>query len=205
AFPCARQNCAEGSQMLPIKTRGIFGRHSYVRLAEISDGTSNTIALGERQRPNKIFDKGAVAVDATANPVNYVPLSCRALFGGQQYNPTTTMFTSDAARGYRWAARNAYFAAMSTILPPNSSICVFGNSGSISAHLFPGIWTPTSEHPGGVQVAMGDGSVRFITNNIDCGNLAAIAPTADSGYGSPYGVWGALGSKNSGDVTGAGE
>jgi hypothetical protein len=61
---------------------------------------------------------------------------------------------------------------MSTILPPNSSICVFGNSGSISAHLFPGIWTPTSEHPGGVQIAMSDGSTRFINNNIDTGNLA---------------------------------
>src|SRR6478609_1333978 len=67
AFPDERTNLAEASQTLPIKIRGIFGRHSYVRLAEISDGTSNTIALGERQRPNKVFDKGSVAVDATAN------------------------------------------------------------------------------------------------------------------------------------------
>ena len=202
AFPDERTNLAEAMLTLPIKTRGVFGRHSYVRVAEITDGTSNTIALGERQRPAKVFDKGGVAVDASANPANYVPLSCRALFNGQNYNPSTTMFTSDDAPGYRWAAGNAYFADMSTILPPNSSICVFGNSGSISAHLFPGIWTATSEHPGGVQVAMADGSVRFISNNIDCGNLAAIAPAADSGAGSPYGVWGALGSKNGGDTAG---
>ena len=49
---------------------------------------------------------------------------------------------------------------------------------------------------------MADGSVRFVSNNIDTGNLAAIAPSADSGAGSPYGVWGALGSMNAGDVTG---
>jgi Protein of unknown function (DUF1559) len=187
---------------LPIKTRGIFGRHSYTRIAEITDGTSNTIALGERQRPAKVFDKGGVAVDASANPANYVPLSCRAMFNGQSYNPSTTMFTSDDAPGYRWAGGNAYFAALTTILPPNSAACVFGNSGAISAHLFPGIWSASSEHPSGVMVAMGDGSTRFISNNIDCGNLAAVAPPSDSGGGSPYGVWGALGSKNAGDTAG---
>src|SRR6185295_7259228 len=100
--------------------------------------------------------------------------------------------------GYRWAAGNAYFAAMSTILPPNSAVCVFGNSGAISAHLFPGIWSATSAHPGGVQVAMSDASTRFVTNNVDTGNLAIVAPNADSGGISPYGVWGALGSKSGG-------
>jgi prepilin-type N-terminal cleavage/methylation domain-containing protein len=202
AFPDERTNFALASLMAPIKNRGVFGRHSYTRIAEISDGTSNTVALGERSRPNKIFDRGAVAVDATANPSAYVPLSCRALYSGSSYIPSATMFTTDNAPGYRWAAGNAYFAALTTILPPNSASCVFGASGSISAHLFQGVWSASSEHPGGVQVAMSDGSTRFINNNIDCGNLAAIAPAADSGAGSPYGVWGALGTKNGGDVVG---
>jgi prepilin-type N-terminal cleavage/methylation domain-containing protein/prepilin-type processing-associated H-X9-DG protein len=202
AGPDERTNAALASQMLPIKTRGVFGRHSYTRLAEITDGTSNTIALGERSRPAKFNDKGACAVDASANPANYVPLSCRALFSAQNYIPSATMFTSDNAPGYRWAAGNAYFAAMSTILPPNSAVCVFGNSGSISAHLFPGIWSATSEHPGGVQVAMCDGSTRFVNDNINSGNLALVAPAADSGAGSPYGVWGALGSKSGGESVG---
>jgi prepilin-type N-terminal cleavage/methylation domain-containing protein/prepilin-type processing-associated H-X9-DG protein len=202
AGPDERTNAALAAQMLPIKVRGIFGRHSYTRLAEITDGTSNTIALGERSRPNKVNDKGACAVDASANPSNYVPLSCRALLAGGTYINSATMFTSDNAPGYRWAAGNAYFAAMSTILPPNSAVCVFGNSGSISAHLFPGIWSATSEHPGGVQVAMADGSVRFVNDNINSGNLAAVAPMHDSGSPSPYGVWGALGSKDGGESLG---
>ena len=205
ATPDERTNLAVASMMLPIKNRGAFGRHSYVRVAEISDGTSNTIALGERSRPSKVNDKGACAVATSADPSNFVPLACRAMFSGATYQPTVTMFTTDNAPGYRWAGGNAYFAAMTTILPPNSAVCVFGASGSISAHLYPGIWSATSEHPGGVLVAMCDGSVRFMNNNIDTGNLAAVAPPSDSGAGSPYGVWGALGSKSGGESSGTGD
>jgi len=202
AVPDERTNPTVSAMSLPIKNRGIFGRHSYTRLAEVSDGTSNTIALAERSRPAKIYDRGAVAVDATAGAASYVPLSCRALWAGNTYIPSATMFTTDNAPGYRWAAGNAYFAAIATILPPNSASCVFGASGSISARLYQGVWTASSEHPGGVQIAMADGSTRFISDNINTGNLAAVAPTPDSGAGSPYGVWGALGSKDGGDVAG---
>src|SRR3954470_8407637 len=43
AFPDERTNFNEAVLTLPIKNRGVFGRHSYTRIAEISDGTSNTI------------------------------------------------------------------------------------------------------------------------------------------------------------------
>jgi prepilin-type N-terminal cleavage/methylation domain-containing protein/prepilin-type processing-associated H-X9-DG protein len=197
--PDERNNTALSAQMLPIRHRGVFGRHNYCTLAEILDGTSNTIALGERSRAARVYDRGAVAVDATANPASYVPLSCRALFNGRTYIPSATIFTSDTFAGYRWAAGNTFFAGMTTILPPNSAVCVFGNSGAISAHWFPGIWSATSEHPGGVNVAMCDGSVRFISNTIDCGNLSAVAPAGTAGGPSPYGAWGALGTKAGGE------
>jgi hypothetical protein len=201
-MPDERTNVTLAFMMLPIKNRGVFGRHSYTRIAEITDGTSNTIALGERSRPAKVNDKGACAVATSANPSSFVPLTCRAMFSGQNYSQTVTIFTTDNAPGYRWAGGNAYFHALTTILPPNSAVCVFGASGSISAHLFPGIWSATSEHPGGVIVAMCDGSTRFVNDNINTGNLAAVAPDSDSGAPSPYGVWGALGTKNGGDAVG---
>jgi prepilin-type processing-associated H-X9-DG protein len=57
----------------------------------------------------------------------------------------------------------------------------------------------TSNHPGGVQVARADGSVFFASDTIDCGNLTAASPTATTGA-SPYGVWGALGTRNGGEA-----
>ena len=58
------------------------------------------------------------------------------------------------------------------------------------------ISTVSSNHPGGALAAMADGSVRFVSEQIDCGNLSS--PEVISGP-SPYGVWGALGSKAGGE------
>jgi hypothetical protein len=45
---------------------------------------------------------------------------------------------------------------------------------------------------------MADGAVRFIDDNIERGSLAAEKTTVGSGS-SPYGVWGALGSRADGE------
>ena len=58
---------------------------------------------------------------------------------------------------------------------------------------------PDSNHPTGVNAARADGSVDFVSNSIYAGNLAA--PGGAVGGPSPYGVWGALGSKDGGDRT----
>ena len=64
----------------------------------------------------------------------------------------------------------------------------------------------SSFHPGGANAAMMDGSVRFIRNEIDTGNLMVPEPqlyeTNQVLEGqSSYGIWGALGSINGGEAT----
>ena len=192
-----RADCNRSLVKAPIRNRGIFGRLDFTKLGAITDGTSNTIMLGERSRPHAVNSKG-MALLIASDPASYSPLSCKAQWTGQQYITPSLIFTSDTAPGYRTMAGNAFFAGMTTILPPNSAVCTVGN-GSVSPHWFGGIWTASSEHTGGVQIAMGDGSVHFISENIDTGNLAAVAPAATAGGPSPYGVWGALGTKSSGE------
>jgi prepilin-type processing-associated H-X9-DG protein len=57
------------------------------------------------------------------------------------------------------------------------------------------IITPSSNHTGGVQLALADGSVRFVSETIDVGSL----PNAAKSGRSNFGVWGAVGSRNGGE------
>jgi len=195
--PTERTDQALADQTRPVFNRGIYGRHSYTAMAEILDGTSNTIALAERSRPHDRTARGMAAVDASGAPGTFVPLSCRAYWGGTSYIPTAPMFTADTSPGYRWGDGAAFFHAMTTILPPNTAVCLIGDPSwqNGGGHYGPGIWTATSDHPGGVMVAMQDGSTRFVSDSVDSGNLAVVAPSANWSGPSPYGVWGALGTK----------
>lgn len=186
----------------PMPNRGIFGRFDFTKIGHITDGTTNTIAFAERSRPRNERDKGMAAVDAGADVATFSPLSCRAYWGQGAYLDTAAMFTQDTSPGYRWGDGTAFFHAATTILPPNTAVCLIGDPSwsSGGGHYGPGIWTPTSEHPGGVQVTMADGSVRFIADSVDTGNIAAVAPRPTAPGNSPYGVWGALGTKGSGEV-----
>jgi len=190
------------NRTLPLPNRGIFGRGICTRIRDITDGTSNTIAMSERSRPAHLRDRGMMAVDASGDPNTFVPISCANLFVGGEYAPTASMFTQDTSPGYRWADGAAFFHGVTTILPPNSAVCLIGNPRwqSGGGHYGPGIFTPTSEHTGGVMVLLADGSCRFVSENIDAGNKAAVAPAPTSGVATPYGVWGALGTKAGGEI-----
>ncbi len=185
----------------PMPNRGIFGRGSCTRMRDITDGTSNTIALGERSRPSHLYDRGMVAVDANGDPPTFVPSTCAATWEGSQYDPGTPMFDFSTSPGYRWGDGAAFFQAFNTILPPNSASCLIGGSTwpSGGGHFGPRIWSATSEHPGGANVLMADGSAKLITDSIDAGSQASV-PTNTST--SPFGIWGALGTKSSGEVVG---
>ncbi|MEP3479793.1 MAG: DUF1559 domain-containing protein [Fuerstiella sp.] len=188
----------------PMPNRGIFGRMVCYRMRDITDGTSNTIAYSERQRPNDVRGKGMPAVEAAGDETAFSPLTCAAYFGGTRYIDSAIMFTQDTSPGYRWADGSAFFNAMSTILPPNGATCLIGDAAwqTGGGHYGPGLWTATSEHTGGVQVTLADGSVRFISENIDTGNLSVNAPLRTEIGPSPYGVWGALGTRSGGEVIG---
>lgn len=171
--------------------RGIFGVNTRIRLTDIKDGTSNTIAMSERRRSRS--DR-SIAMTATSGGQWFTtPAECIATF-----NPAIQQYADGIdARGWygrRWADGGMGFTGITTNAGPNQPSCAW------NAHdAQPGMYPPGSYHPGGANVAMADGSIRFIRDNIDAGNNNASM----SGLGnmpSPFGVFGAMGTRSSNDM-----
>jgi prepilin-type processing-associated H-X9-DG protein len=178
--------------------RGIFGGSVRpVGLQMITDGASNTIAMSERNWIQEFGLRAGAGDDirnvtvASISSVNTNPGSCYAQVTGNRVLGVTVK----ARFGSLWSDGQAERCAFNTILPPNGPSCV--NDGNVNADANGGVLSPSSFHPGGVNASFADGSVHFISQNINTGNKAA--PPVTPGNESPYGVWGALGTIDGGD------
>lgn len=174
--------------------RGMFAPGYYRRFTDITDGLSNTIALCEIGSLSGRANQGQVAVEQPVEWLDNPSLAFAASSGGA-YLKTTKL--SQLGRGANWVDGAGSFNLVNTILPPNAPSILMGASETSD-----GFFTAGSYHFGGVNVAMGDGSVRFISNDVDTGDLTYPLPTTfmrlDAIEGvtpkGPYGVWGSMGS-----------
>lgn len=182
------------------RQRGIFGVFNWVNIAEVRDGTSNTIAMGEFVRVHRFRRLGDYAgVSLMGTTPNPQAALCSATFITGQFTVACEAETNAICRGYRWADGGAQFASFSTVMPPNGASC-----STELDNWYPALLNASSFHPGGANVVMADGSVHFISEYIDTGSLGAGIPTPDSSGASPFGVWGALGTKAGDDFVEAG-
>ncbi len=187
--------------------RGFFSRRSTTTFSDILDGLANTIAMAEIATDLGDRDKRtAASVENGAWLVEGNPMLC---VDRNQINPASPQFWCDGdpgctdpqykndtniqARGMNWAWAAFPHTTVNTIRPPNSEVCMNGWYDNV------GTMPPSSRHQGGVHVLMGDGAVKFVTDSIEAGNQKAHTIDFDNSKGkkSPYGLWGALGSRAS--------
>jgi prepilin-type processing-associated H-X9-DG protein len=187
----------------------------------VSDGTSNTIAVSEAiisPEPASRMVKGGIAslinLDNRTGGGTAAKCSISALTAGNrtEFAAAVVVFPDNpdeinaTIRGGRfWDGRPRY-SAFSTVMPPNSPACQHTNAyDDAYVHMLP----PQSNHTGGVNAGMFDGSVRFISDSInalrsnitdpDTGTPREAAQVNESW--SEFGVWGALGSPQGGEST----
>lgn len=181
------------------------GTGIYKRMASITDGTSNTIVFSERaaHNTNNLNDGTFKTASGSELVIRYEaqqlslqtsPSSCLAKAIGNKFAPGTLI---KARFGILWTDGQAERIGFNTVLGPNKPAC-FGD-GVQAADSNVVVLPASSMHTGGVNVVSMDGSVRFVSNSIDTGNTSAINTTPSGA--SLYGVWGALGTLDGGEVS----
>jgi len=141
-------------------------------------------ALFQISSVSPLPDQGAAGVAVAMQLI----AGCRSIPGG-------TAPAEDAGNGSSWLYTQGFDTvdiSYAHVMTPNSYSCCgnesgfFGGQGNFTSDTSGGGWlgatTATSNHPGGVNVGFGDGSVKFIKDSVS------------------FQTWWALGTRNQGEV-----
>jgi prepilin-type N-terminal cleavage/methylation domain-containing protein/prepilin-type processing-associated H-X9-DG protein len=161
---------------------GVFGFESF------TDGTSNTAMFGEKlvgsgpiapvPRDHPMAKRGYGWVVGLANEIDRGGTiggpAAQAFVAACKAVPGTAMSKGTglpAGNGLYWIGGNPgsclIWCAYNHFMPPNTIQCVATNDGNTETwgSVMDAI-PPSSNHPGGVNTAMADGSVRFIKDTV---------------------------------------
>jgi prepilin-type N-terminal cleavage/methylation domain-containing protein/prepilin-type processing-associated H-X9-DG protein len=166
-----------------------------ITLASVTDGTSNTaiwseLLKGDGNGPGDSRDGiGMVYLSEGSKTANSGIVATQ---GKVRANFLDAQICERAQqrdfswKGERWlthdTARGGWYTHVQT---PNRKSCVYNNNNGVSSTSWEAIMTAGSAHPGGVNVLLLDGSVKFIKNTVN------------------YDTWFALGTHGGGEVISA--
>jgi prepilin-type N-terminal cleavage/methylation domain-containing protein/prepilin-type processing-associated H-X9-DG protein len=193
--------------VVPDQSSGVFTYGIAYGFQSMTDGTSNTVAFAEKLcGQNGMNYYGSGTTPGTTYRGNMVVIPSAAPNGAYQVNAfndpkdvLNALQTCSAAfqtkgaiiqdyPGWRWASGMIGFSLFNTIQTPNDSNggCMFDTGNPTGDWPNGGFsFAASSAHPGGVNAAMADGSVRYIKNSIG------------------RNIWWGLGTRNGGEVISA--
>ena len=166
-------------------------------IRDITDGTTNTIAFGEWKigtgnlgslspttdivwlsslPPGTARNNGTLTMP-NATLVKAFPTwlaSCTASF---RTTPAASRYTMSTQLGQGWPLAFLIYTMGNTLLPPNPPYpdCTSAASGTV---LGPAMYSMFSNHPGGANSLMCDGSVRFLKNSTNMTVMWALGSRA---------------------------
>jgi prepilin-type N-terminal cleavage/methylation domain-containing protein/prepilin-type processing-associated H-X9-DG protein len=162
----------------PDSGNGMFPLLRVVTAARVPDGLSHTVAFSERLRGSGSHDRFSTQRDVFGlethpHTADDLLLACR--IAARPANMSTGYVLS----GNSWFCTGIERTLYSQCQSPNGKVPDGFEFGGIPAI---GMATARSHHPGGVNVLMGDGSNRFVSERIS------------------QAVWRGLGSRNGGEL-----
>ena len=165
------------------RTDGLFYVNSYLRMANVCDGTSCTVAMSETLLGNH--------TPTTPGPMPDGTDQSRCMAMGNAWAPNSSgpgypgicnpdipndllSNSSNMWMGWRamaWIISKPHMCTFSTYSAPNPPYADWVARGN-------GFFAARSQHPGGVNAAMTDGSVRFVSETIELDMWHALGTVA---------------------------
>ncbi len=196
----------EAGSVDPLSKRGVFTQalrnktEIYNTMGSISDGTSNTIGIAEAitgEIKAKAVKGNVVVVSTTdlrTNPL--VACGSGVLEPNDRSSYLNTLPVIENSRTQRLADARCFHAFFNTVNTPNSPSCANANNDGDTNY---GVYSASSNHTGGVNVGLMDGSVQFVSetiNNVTSGLGSGYNPQEKASGRSDFGTWGAYGTIN---------
>ncbi|REK18074.1 MAG: DUF1559 domain-containing protein [Planctomycetota bacterium] len=177
---CAGSGSGGGT---PFDTDGLFYVNSSTTVAKVADGTSHTVAASESLLGSETPRNAAGAFAGITPQRNYKfvlsffgtpDLTDATCDGAMNYNHAVT--NGNDPRGFAWSSGEYRCALYNHYYSPNAEKC--DCIASATTDPTPGPANPIlysawgwraarSEHPGGVNVLMADGSTQFVADDVD--------------------------------------
>jgi prepilin-type N-terminal cleavage/methylation domain-containing protein/prepilin-type processing-associated H-X9-DG protein len=136
---------------------GIFYENSRIRLADVTDGASNTLLFGERSHDDPVFDE--------LSGTYFAPLAKEgkwaAVYATSGGSLPERFLSAPVRINYRVPAGISAEGFQGDTGAQSNRLCAYG-----------------SGHAGGANFAFGDGSVRFLIDNTPLETLQALSTRA---------------------------
>jgi prepilin-type N-terminal cleavage/methylation domain-containing protein/prepilin-type processing-associated H-X9-DG protein len=151
---------AQNTPAASVGQPGILQKNVTNRIAGVTDGLSNTLAVVESAGRPQIYRNGKPYGTAPAQHAN----------GGGWARPASDLeFAPATTDGSTYVGGTVAVGATNGFDYPSYNMAPYGTEGTSQAYAF---------HSGGVNALFGDGSVRFIRSSVSVATFAALATRA---------------------------